>query len=173
MEGESDRSGSESIAATIPMARNDDAPPQKLVDTFWKSFNSKFPGRVLKALPQRPGKTTPQLVSNIAHGEAAPDSYNHAKQECEHAVNRIVKQCLRINQKYTDPHFDIETDLKSGQRNCLDGLERVNAEMKPKGVKRVTVGIFNHFHSPFFIKCICFLFTPRIGHFRETGVLRQ
>ncbi|KKZ66922.1 hypothetical protein EMCG_07418 [[Emmonsia] crescens] len=138
MAGESDQSGSESIAATIPMAGNDDAPPQKVVDTFWKSFNSKFPGRVLKALPQRPGKTPPQPASNIAHGEAAPDSYNHAKQECEHAVNRIVKQCLRINQKYTDPHFDIETDLKSGRRNCLDGLERVNAEMKPKGVKRVT-----------------------------------
>ncbi|OAX81293.1 hypothetical protein ACJ72_04370 [Emergomyces africanus] len=138
MEGESQRAETESTVTAIPMTLKDKAPPQKLVDTFWKSFNSKFPGRVLKSLPQRPGKTTSQPVSNIAHGEAALGSYNRAKEECEHAVNRIVKQCLRINQKYTDPHFNIETDLKSGRRNCLDGLERVNEGMRPKGVKRVT-----------------------------------
>ncbi|KAG5300071.1 calpain-9 [Histoplasma capsulatum G186AR] len=137
MDGESESSRTGSIVSAVPSTWKDDV-PQKLVDTFWKSFNSKYPGRVLKALPYRPGKTASQPISNIAHGEAALDSYDRAKRECEHAVDRIVKQCLRINQKYTDPHFDIERDLKSGQRNFLDGLQGVNSEMKPKGVKRVT-----------------------------------
>ncbi|KGQ02051.1 hypothetical protein PAAG_11232 [Paracoccidioides lutzii Pb01] len=113
---------------TAPTTTKERATPQSIVDTFWGSFNSKFPGRVLKVLPRRPGKTPPQPISNIAHGESALDSYNRAKKECEHAVNRI----------YDDPHFDIEADLKSGQRNCLDGLGGENMSMKPKGVKRVS-----------------------------------
>ncbi|PGH01673.1 hypothetical protein GX51_05119 [Blastomyces parvus] len=134
--------GSESEDGSEPAAsqksRKEHGPPQKLVDTFWKSFNSKFPGRVLKALPQRPDKAPPQPLSNVAHSQNALDSYDRAKSECENAVNRIAKQCLRINQKYTDPHFDIETDLKFGRRNCLDGLQTVNDRARPKGVKRVT-----------------------------------
>ncbi|ODH48798.1 hypothetical protein GX48_05123 [Paracoccidioides brasiliensis] len=133
-DGGSDRPGTE----TAPTTTRERATPQNIVDTFWGSFNSKFPGRVLKVLPRRPGKAPPQPISNIAHGESALDSYNRARKECEHAVNRIAKQCLRINQKYVDPHFDIEADLKSGQRNCLDGLGGENVSMKPKGVKRVS-----------------------------------
>ncbi|PGH14291.1 hypothetical protein AJ79_03113 [Helicocarpus griseus UAMH5409] len=123
----------------ITMPRGKNEPPQKVVDRFWRNFNTKHPGRVFKALPRRSGESRPpQPDSNIARGEAALDSYNRAKQECERAVDRIVKQCMRINQKYTDPHFDIEMDLKTGRRDCLDGIWRTNERMKPKGVKRVT-----------------------------------
>ena len=73
-------------------------------------------------------------------------------------VDRIVKECERVNQKYSDPHFDIELDLKSGRRHYLDGLDKPNTEMRPRGVKRVTVSsriicngcigmwFANHFH---------------------------
>lgn len=54
-------------------------------------------------------------------------------------MERIVKECGRVNQKYTDPHFDIEVDLKSHMRDYLDGLDLVNQEMRPRGVKRVMV----------------------------------
>jgi hypothetical protein len=63
-----------------------------------------------------------------------------------------VKECERVNQKYTDPHFDIELDLKSGRRHYLDGLDKPNEEMRPRGVKRVTVSGFLFFSFPF-----CFL----------------
>jgi hypothetical protein len=56
-----------------------------------------------------------------------------------------VKECERVNQKYTDPHFDIELDLKSGRRHYLDGLDKPNEEMRPRGVKRVTVSWFFFF----------------------------
>ncbi|KLJ11642.1 hypothetical protein EMPG_13182 [Blastomyces silverae] len=137
-DGENEQPRPGSVDAASRKSRKEHGPPQKLVDTFWKSFNSKFPGRVLQALPQGPDKAPPQPVSNVAHSQIALDSYDRAKIECETAVNRIVKQCLRINQKYTDPHFDIETDLKFGRRNCLDGLQGVNDWVRPKGVKRVT-----------------------------------
>ncbi|KAK2806710.1 hypothetical protein FQN50_005704 [Emmonsiellopsis sp. PD_5] len=123
--------------------------PQKIVDKFWDSFDSKHPGRVVRALPRRKSKAkTAQPTTNIAHGEAVTESYNRAKAECEHAVNRIVKECLRMNQKYTDPHFDIEEDLKSGTRNCLDGILNSNFSMQPKGVRRVT----DIFEKPEFYK---------------------
>ncbi len=35
---------------------------------------------------------------------------------------KIVKECRRINQKYRDPHFDLELDLKLGRRETLESL---------------------------------------------------
>jgi hypothetical protein len=113
-------------------------PPQEVVNKFWKSFNSKYPGKVFNVLPRVQTKA-PQPATDVVHGQQAVKSYEEARRECEHAVNRIVKECLRANQKYTDSHFDIELDLKSGTRNCLDGLSEPNNQMSPKGVKRVTV----------------------------------
>jgi hypothetical protein len=43
-------------------------------------------------------------------------------------VDKIVKECRRINQKYRDPHFDLEFDLKMGQNNCLTGLDNEKPE---------------------------------------------
>lgn len=33
-----------------------------------------------------------------------------------------MAECRRINQKYRDPHFDLDFDLRSGQRDCLESL---------------------------------------------------
>lgn len=38
---------------------------------------------------------------------------------------QIVKECRRVNQKYRDPHFDLEIDLKLNRRDCLDSLDNV------------------------------------------------
>lgn len=51
-----------------------------------------------------------------------------------------MKECLRVNQKYRDPHFDIEFDLKWGQRDTLETLPIKGAkktQFKPQSVKRV------------------------------------
>lgn len=59
---------------------------------------------------------------------------------CKAKVEKIVKECRRINQKYRDPHFDIEFDLKWGRRDCLETLSIPNkkkSEFKPQSVKRV------------------------------------
>ncbi|KAJ5346706.1 hypothetical protein N7541_009188 [Penicillium brevicompactum] len=115
-------------------------PPQESVQQFWKQFNSKYPGKINTILPDNLyAKTRAKRVpSGRIHGHEAAKSYEQARRECIKSVDRIVKECERVNQKYTDPHFDIEFDLKSGRRHYLDGLDNPNEEMRPRGVKRVT-----------------------------------
>ena len=116
-------------------------PPQESVKQFWEQFNTKYPGKVYTVLPDNPyARTRAKRVPNgVVQGHEAVKSYEQARRECQKSVERIVKECQRVNQKYTDPHFDIELDLKSGRRHYLDGLDEVNEEMRPRGVKRVTV----------------------------------
>jgi hypothetical protein len=117
--------------------------PQQAVQLFWDKLNSRWPGKVFTLLPDNPyarnkaAKTPHGTVS----GQRAAKSYEEASAECIRDVDRIIKECQRLNQKYRDLHFDIEWDLKSGQRNCLDGLSNPGDGMKPKGVKRVTVSL--------------------------------
>ena len=115
-------------------------PPQESVKQFWEQFNTKYPGKVYTVLPDNPyARTRAKRVPNgVIRGHEAVKSYEQARSECKRSVERIVKECQRVNQKYTDPHFDLELDLKSGRRDYLDGLEKINEEMRPRGVKRVT-----------------------------------
>lgn len=118
-------------------------PPQETVKQFWEQFNTKYPGKVYTVLPDNLYARTraKKVPCGVIKGHEVVKSYEQARAECEKCVQRIVKECERINQKYTDPHFDIEHDLKSGRRNYLDGLEKINEEMRPRGVKRVTVRV--------------------------------
>lgn len=115
--------------------------PQESVKQFWEQFNTKYPGKVYTVLPDNPyARTRAKHVPNgRIQGHEAVKSYEQAYQECEKSVDRIVKECERVNQKYSDPHFDIELDLKSGRRHYLDGLDKENVDFRPQGVKRVTV----------------------------------
>ncbi|KAJ5316813.1 hypothetical protein N7508_001321 [Penicillium antarcticum] len=115
-------------------------PPQESVKQFWEQFNTKHPGKVYTVLPDNPYARTraKRVPSGPIKGHEAVKSYEQARRECLKSVDRIVKECERVNQKYTDPHFDIELDLKSGRRHYLDGLDKPNEEMRPRGVKRVT-----------------------------------
>jgi len=42
---------------------------------------------------------------------------------CRAKVEKIIEECRRVNQKYRDPHFDLEFDLKTGKRDCLESLD--------------------------------------------------
>lgn len=115
--------------------------PQETLRQFWDQFSTKFPGKVYTVLPDNPYARTKaaRIPKGTIQGQNAAKSYDQARRECVRSVNRTVRECERLNQRYTDPHFDIEVDLKSGRRDYLDGLDEVNLEMRPKGVKRVTV----------------------------------
>ncbi len=77
----------------------------------------------------------------VVSGQRAIKSYDEAAKECKYAVDKIVQECRRVNHRYRDPHFDIEFDLKQGQRDCLDGFQPLKDDDKaqPRSVKRVTV----------------------------------
>lgn len=133
--------------------------PQRSVDEFWKKvrtphlshksssslhqFTTKFPGKVHSILPAdiyAKTKASTQ-TKGIVNGQIAVKSYDQAAAECKHAVEKIAKECRRVNHKYRDAHFDIEFDLKRNQRDCLDALGEVSDKAYPKSVKRVTVSV--------------------------------
>ena len=121
--------------------------PQTSVDRFWEKFTTKFPGKVHNLLPsdlyaKRKAQNAPKGTVN---SQRAVKSYDQAVLECKHAVEKLAKECRRINHKYRDQHFDIEFDLKRwpNPRNCLDGLGYISETHTPKSVKRVPVCIEN------------------------------
>jgi len=71
-------------------------------------------------------------------------------------VDKIVNECRRVNQKYTDKHFDLEIDLKgwAAKKDCLRMLTTSSEDdqyvsFTPGSVKRVT-DIFDN--PQFFVK---------------------
>ena len=75
------------------------------------------------------------------NGQILIKSYDQAAAECKHAVEKIAKECRRVNHKYRDPHFDIEFDLKQKRRDCLDALGEDEGKAFPRSVKRITVRV--------------------------------
>ena len=105
-------------------------------------FTTKYPGKVHSILPadiyakSKASKT----IKGVVSGQRTVKSYDQAASECKHAVEKIAKECRRVNHRYRDPHFDIEWDLKQGARDCLDGLEySEESKTLPKTVKRIPV----------------------------------
>lgn len=115
--------------------------PQETVNQFWSRFTTRYPGKVLTVLPSKPSVRSKAAAQpqSVTKGYGTTKSYEQVRKECELIVKRIVRECERVNQKYTDPHFDIEVDLKGGNRDCLDALVGETSGLRPKGVKRVTV----------------------------------
>jgi len=115
--------------------------PQKTVDDFWYSFTSKTPGKPYSLLPDN--YYAKHAATHAPKGvRTALASYDEAKANCEAKVAKIVKECRRTNQKYTDPHFNIEADFRrwGNERpfsDCLMGLLEVKTELRPQSVKRV------------------------------------
>ncbi|TID20536.1 cysteine proteinase [Venturia nashicola] len=115
--------------------------PQKTIDQFWSTFTSKEPGKPFSVLPdngyaKRAAAQTPTGVKNVLA------SYGEARASCEAKVTKIVKECRRTNQKYTDPHFNIEADFRrwGSERHfsdCLMGLLDDRTQLRPASVKRV------------------------------------
>jgi hypothetical protein len=105
--------------------------PQELVGDFWDKYFTKKPGKVTSIFPRSLYKTLlppgtdsddPRYDGSGAHSARnAAESYAAAAKECRERVRRIVNECNRTNEKFTDPDFDIESDW---DENCLNGLVR-------------------------------------------------
>lgn len=123
-----------------------DQHPQEKLDQFWGVFEPEYFGKINRILP------TSLLESSPAASKQAGDrshkafhSYEDAKARCIRDVKRIARECRAHNIRYTDPHFDIERDLKiTRRRDCLDGLYNYTTsgsssteKYHPTDVKRV------------------------------------
>ena len=118
--------------------------PQKTIDDFWAKFVSKNPGKLLRVLPDDlyAKRAAAKVPEGAVPAHDATSSFEEAVASCKAKVDKIRKECQRINQKYTDPHFDIESDLWAGGYDFLSGLTRPNPYSPgPASTKRVPVRI--------------------------------
>ena len=128
--------------STFPPRKARKQIPQKTVDDFWDAFTTKFPGKVHTILPKNAYAKSKAAhePKGVVHSQAALKSYDAAKVECVAAVEKIARECRRVNMRYRDPHFDVEFDLKWGINDCLEGLtDGGSASFAPNSVKRVPV----------------------------------
>jgi hypothetical protein len=122
--------------------------PQKSIDDFWAKFTTKHPGKIFTILPDNlyAKRAAAHAPKGSIPGVNALASYEEAAESCRKKIAKIVKECRRLNQKYRDPHFDIEADFKRSQAfpdipaDCLTGLDKEQADFQPMSVKRVEVG---------------------------------
>ena len=147
---ESGREPEEERPRPSPLARRivKKQQPQQTVDDFWDKFVTRFPGKVETILPRNGYAQTKvaNIPTGVVHGQTTVRSYDQARDECEAAVDKIVKECRRVNMKYRDLHFDIDFDLKFRQRDCLDVLYcsgDAENDLFPKSAKRVPVSVFD------------------------------
>ena len=121
--------------------------PQRNIDEFWHKFTTKHPGKIFTILPDNlyAKRAAAHAPRGSIPGVNALASYEEAKEACTRKVAKIVKECRRLNQKYRDPHFDIEADFKRSQAfpdtpaDCLTGLNEEKTDLNPLSVKRVEV----------------------------------
>ena len=148
--------------APAPAKKAKHKTPQAAIDEFWAKFDSKTPGIGMSLYSLAP-KASRQLTyasiattiipenvlakkardktpKGVVQAKNAAASYEEAVAICREKVEKIVQECRRVNQKYLDPHFDIETDLRWA-RNCLTELKSSDDDpdqsMIPASVKRV------------------------------------
>ncbi|QGI82335.1 hypothetical protein CEK26_009034 [Fusarium fujikuroi] len=116
--------------------------PQQAIDKFWKQFTTKNPGKATTVIPSNTYTDLAAKRGNQVTTTTTLASYEDAAATCRAKVEKIVKECRRINKKYRDPHFDIEVDLKLYRNDCLHSLSNVEnyqpgEDLRPQSVKRV------------------------------------
>ena len=146
------RSRSDSTHPPQKISKN--IPPQRVIDRFWKRFTTKHPGKPFTILPDNLYAKRAAILASQKAGlpNNAIKSYEQAAAACKAKVEKIVQDCRRLNQKYKDPHFDIEFDFMQWQwdrrtEDCLVPLGADPAHLRPMSVKRIEVCLGTIFTS--------------------------
>ncbi|ENH69858.1 hypothetical protein FOC1_g10009361 [Fusarium oxysporum f. sp. cubense race 1] len=119
-------------------------PPQKSINRIWKKFSKRKFHKALAVLPFDPVQPPATYHSN----ELLSAGYERAAEECRRKVEKIIKECKRVNMRYRDPGWDLDWDLKYEKGHCLNNLGSQKFELNrttllsskaavPKAVKRV------------------------------------
>ncbi|KAG4282263.1 hypothetical protein FPRO04_13307 [Fusarium proliferatum] len=130
-------------------------PPQKSINRIWKKFSKRKFHKALAVLPFDPVQSPATYYSN----ELLSAGYQRAAEECRRMVEKIIKECKRVNMRYRDPGWDLDWDLRYEKGHCLNHLGSQKFELNrttllsskaavPKAVKRV----HEIFENPTFMK---------------------
>ena len=79
-------------------------PPQDIIDGVWRHFIAKKPSKPLCILPF---SKVPQPTSLGRDNEVLNSGFERAALECSLKINKIIKECRRVNMRYRDPGFDL------------------------------------------------------------------
>lgn len=80
-------------------------PPQQSINRIWKRFSNRKFHKALSVLPFDP--VTPNPASANRPNELLSEGYERAAEECRRKVQKIVRECKRVNMRYRDPGWDL------------------------------------------------------------------
>lgn len=96
---------------TVPPAEKEERkrlkrrpPPQIAINRIWKAFQQK---RFTKALAVLPFDPVQPSASSGRPNEPLTAGYERAVQECRTKVQKIIRDCKRVNMRYRDVGWDI------------------------------------------------------------------
>jgi len=87
--------------------------PQQSINHIWRKFQSRKPNTAIAVLPFDP--VQPPATLDRAN-EAASAGYRRAAEECRRKVQKIVKECKRVNMRYRDPGWDLVSQYPPDRR---------------------------------------------------------
>ncbi|OBS15410.1 hypothetical protein FPOA_13748 [Fusarium poae] len=125
------------------------------INQIWKKFSKRKFHKALAVLPFDPVQSSATCYFN----ELLSAGYERTAEECRRKVEKIIKECKRVNMRYRDPGWDLDWDLKHEKGHCLNSLGTQKFELNrttllsskaavPKAVKRV----HEIFEKPIFMK---------------------
>ncbi|KAH8586197.1 hypothetical protein B0O99DRAFT_82526 [Bisporella sp. PMI_857] len=127
-------------------------PPQETINKIWQRFSVPQFSKASTILPSAPPTSSdPSKLTQsrpTQNNLLVSEDFQRAVQECRTKVQKLIKECKRVNMRYRDPRFDIDWDLKLEKGYCLNGLISGRFELNsntlsnwssqvPKAVKRV------------------------------------
>ncbi|KAH6951135.1 hypothetical protein BKA56DRAFT_682422 [Ilyonectria sp. MPI-CAGE-AT-0026] len=132
--------------------------PQESINRIWRRFSRHQFNKALAIIPFDP---VPPPVNTGRSNRLLSEDYGRAAAECRLKVEKIDRECKRVNMRYRDPYWDLDWDFKHEKGHCLNTLGQQKFELSdtsllsskdrvPKVVKRVH-GIFE---NPTFMKNI-------------------
>lgn len=104
--------------------KKSEAHPQATLSKFWKSFQTKTPGKITSIFPRKLyAGLSPHPDTHHTDKRNAAQSYEAARAQCIAMVGEVVDQCERTNAKFTDPDFDLVDDHYMYNDHCLYALD--------------------------------------------------
>lgn len=129
-------------------------PPQETIDKIWKRFQAPRFTKATRILPPAAASNScsPVSAAPAPQNRLVSEDFDRAVAECRVKVQKLIKECKRVNMRYRDTVFDIDWDLIWEKGYCLNGLGGDHFEVNgralmhpsslgPKAVKRVSTDL--------------------------------
>jgi hypothetical protein len=91
-------------------------PPQQSINKVWKKFSNRKFYTALSVLPF--DSVAPRSLDRP--NELLSEGYERTAEECRRKVEKIVKECKRVNMRYRDQGWDLVSDSRDSGRCVIN-----------------------------------------------------